>query len=144
MGLIFIFVGYALRLSSHSPVVHFSSLNLTILVAMLSKLFEIQLGVAYKHINCTPIKSFPVDLRLLEQLKVEYEVLPEWKSDIASIKNYDDLPLAARTAYVQRIEELVGIPVHYIGVRPGHSVTFENEACMLYKLGSEEHGEENP
>ncbi|KAF5477645.1 hypothetical protein F2P56_004265 [Juglans regia] len=134
MGLIFVFVGSALRLSSHSPVVHFSSLNLTILVAMLSKLLEIQLGVAYKHINGTPIKSFLGDLRLLEQLKVEYEVLPEWKSDISSIKNYADLPLAARTAYVQRIEEL-GVPVHYMGVRPGHSVTFEIEACMLYKLG---------
>lgn len=95
----------------------FSSLNLTKL-DVLSELPEIQLGVAYKHIDGTPIKSFPGDLHLLEQLKVEYEVLPGWKSDISSIRNYADLPLAART-YVERIEELVGVPIHYIGIGPG-------------------------
>lgn len=46
----------------------FSSLNLTKL-DVLSDLPEIQLGVAYKHADGTPIKSFPADLRLLEQLK---------------------------------------------------------------------------
>ena len=45
-----------------------SSLNLTKL-DVLSDLPEIRLGVSYKHINGTPIKSFPADLRLLEQLK---------------------------------------------------------------------------
>lgn len=46
----------------------FSSLNLTKL-DVLSDLPELQLGVAYKQIDGTPIKSFPADLRLLEQLK---------------------------------------------------------------------------
>jgi len=49
---------------------------------------------------------------------VEYEVLPGWKTDISSVRNYGDLPVAAQN-YVERIEELVGIPVHYIGVGPG-------------------------
>ncbi|KAK7823906.1 adenylosuccinate synthetase 2 [Quercus suber] len=70
----------------------FSSLNLTKL-DVLSDLPEIWLGV-------------------------EYEVLPGWKCDISSIRNYTDLPLAART-YVERIEELVGVPIHYIGIGPG-------------------------
>ena len=46
----------------------FSSLNLTKL-DVLSELPEIQLGVAYKRVDGTPIKSFPADLVLLEQLK---------------------------------------------------------------------------
>ncbi|KAH9703541.1 Adenylosuccinate synthetase [Citrus sinensis] len=79
---------------------------------------EIQLGVAYKRVDGTPIKSFPADLVLLEQLKVEYEVLPGWQSDISSIRNYSDLPKAARQ-FVERIEELVGVPINYIGVGPG-------------------------
>ncbi|KAK9125359.1 hypothetical protein Scep_014205 [Stephania cephalantha] len=95
----------------------FSSLNLTKL-DVLSELSKIQLGVSYRRIDGTPIKSFPADLRVLEQLKVEYEVLPGWKCDISSIRNYADLPVAARR-YVERIEELVGVPVHYIGVGPG-------------------------
>ncbi|XP_010247193.1 PREDICTED: adenylosuccinate synthetase 2, chloroplastic-like [Nelumbo nucifera] len=95
----------------------FSSLNLTKL-DVLSDLPEIRLGVSYKQIDGTPVKSFPADLHVLEQLKVEYEVLPGWQCDISSIRNYEDLPLAARQ-YVERIEELVGIPIHYIGVGPG-------------------------
>ncbi|KAL6988855.1 adenylosuccinate synthase, partial [Sarracenia purpurea var. burkii] len=58
----------------------FSSLNLTKL-DVLSDLLEIQLGV-------------------------DYEVLPGWQCDISSVRNYSDLPKAARL-YVERIEELV-------------------------------------
>ncbi|KAL1187230.1 hypothetical protein V6Z11_A01G235500 [Gossypium hirsutum] len=47
----------------------FSSLNLTKL-DVLSDLPEIKLGVAYKHVDGTPVESFPADLQLLEQLKV--------------------------------------------------------------------------
>lgn len=47
--------------------------------------------------------------------QVEYEKIPGWQSDISSIKNFSDLPKAARD-YVERIEELVGVPVHYIGI----------------------------
>lgn len=46
----------------------FSSLNLTKL-DVLSEFDEIQLGVAYKRLDGTPIDSFPADLRVLEQLK---------------------------------------------------------------------------
>ncbi|KAK3446751.1 hypothetical protein EUGRSUZ_A02394 [Eucalyptus grandis] len=102
----------------------FSSLNLTKL-DVLSDLPEIQLGVAYNQIDGIPIESFPADLRLLEQLKVEYEVLPGWKCDISSVRSYSDLPKAARQ-YVERIEELVGIPIHYIGIGPGRD-------ALIYK-----------
>ncbi|GAB4843837.1 Adenylosuccinate synthetase 2, chloroplastic [Ancistrocladus abbreviatus] len=94
-----------------------SALNLTKL-DVLSDLPEIQLGVAYKDVDGMPIKSFPADLRVLEHLKVDYEVLPGWQSDISTIRNYADLPQAARR-YVERIEELVGVPIHFIGVGPG-------------------------
>ncbi|KAK4749476.1 hypothetical protein SAY87_026925 [Trapa incisa] len=102
----------------------FSSLNLTKL-DVLSELPEIQLGVAYRELDGTPIDSFPADLRVLDQLKVEYEVLPGWQTDISSIRNYSDLPKAARQ-YVERIEELIGVPIHYIGVGPGRD-------ALIYK-----------
>lgn len=57
--------------------------------------------------------------------KVDYEVLPGWQIDISSIRNYKDLPQAARQ-YVERIEELVGVPIHYIGVGPGRD-------ALIYK-----------
>ncbi|CAF1849105.1 hypothetical protein Bca4012_031365 [Brassica carinata] len=102
----------------------FASLNLTKL-DVLSDLDEIQLGVAYKKSDGTRVDSFPGDLRLLEELQVEYEVLPGWKSDISSIRNYADLPKAAQQ-YVERIEELVGVPIHYIGIGPGRD-------ALIYK-----------
>ncbi|CAN4118584.1 unnamed protein product [Withania somnifera] len=102
----------------------FASLNLTKL-DVLSDLSEIQLGVTYRHPDGSTLNSFPSDLRLLEQIKVEYEVLRGWQSDISSIRKYSDLPKAARD-YVERIEELVGVPIHYIGVGPGRD-------ALIYK-----------
>ncbi|KAK7406389.1 hypothetical protein VNO78_08013 [Psophocarpus tetragonolobus] len=89
----------------------FSALNLTKL-DILSNLDEIQLGVSYKLADGTPVKSFPSDLRLLEQLNVEYEVVPGWKSDISCVRNYSDLPKAARQ-YVER-----SYPLHWCWARP--------------------------
>ncbi|XP_010908274.1 adenylosuccinate synthetase, chloroplastic [Elaeis guineensis] len=95
----------------------FSALNLTKL-DVLSKFSEIKLGVSYKQLGGKRVESFPADLQVLEQILVDYEVLPGWQSDISSIRNYRDLPQAARQ-YVEKIEELVGVPIHYIGVGPG-------------------------
>ncbi|XP_073317827.1 adenylosuccinate synthetase 2, chloroplastic [Primulina huaijiensis] len=102
----------------------FSSLNLTKL-DVLSDLSEIQLGVRYKQIDGTQVLSFPSDLRTLEQIQVEYEVLPGWQCDISSIREYSKLPETARK-YVERIEELIGVPIHYIGVGPGRD-------ALIYK-----------
>ncbi|CAH1432271.1 unnamed protein product [Lactuca virosa] len=102
----------------------FSSLNLTKL-DVLSDLSEIKLGVSYKHTNGTPMNSFPADLTDLEESKVEYESMPGWQADISSVRSYADLPKAARE-YVERIEELVGVPIHYIGVGPGRD-------ALIYK-----------
>lgn len=102
----------------------FSALNLTKL-DVLSELPEIKLGVSYKQLGGKRIESFPADLQVMEQIQVEYEVMPGWQSDITSIRKYEDLPRAARQ-YVQTIEELVGVPIHYIGVGPGRD-------ALIYK-----------
>ncbi|KAM3363168.1 adenylosuccinate synthetase 2, chloroplastic [Capsicum galapagoense] len=102
----------------------FASLNLSKL-DLLSDLSKIQLGVTYRLPDGSILNSFLSDLHLLEQIKVEYEVLPGWQSDISSIRKYSDLPKAARE-YVERIEELVGVPIHYIGIGPGRD-------AFLYK-----------
>lgn len=102
----------------------FSSLNLTKL-DVLSDLPEIRIGVSYKQLNGTSMSSFPSDLRILDQVQVEYEVLPGWNCDISSVRKYSELPATARQ-YVERIEELVGVPVNYIGVGPGRD-------ALIYK-----------
>lgn len=48
-------------------------------------------------------------------MKVKYEELKGWETDISSAKSFNDLPENAQK-YIQFIEAFVGIKVQYIGV----------------------------
>ena len=63
-----------------------------------------------------PTKTFPLFPELREAKPV-YIDMPGWQEDISSIRQYLDLPAAARK-YVETIEELIGVPVKYISVGP--------------------------
>ena len=53
-----------------------------------------------------------------------YEELPGWSEDITKAKKWLDLPVAAR-AYVNRVEQLAGVPVSLVSVGPGRSQTIQ-------------------
>ncbi|KAL2915357.1 Adenylosuccinate synthase [Polyrhizophydium stewartii] len=91
----------------------YTSLNLTKL-DILDGLDEIKIGVAYHH-NGKKLDAFPADLTVLEQVTVEYETLPGWKTDISACRRFEDLPVNAQR-YVTRVEQLVGVPIEWIGV----------------------------
>eukprot|EP00882_Tetradesmus_deserticola_P016386 GHRQ01017498.1.p1 GENE.GHRQ01017498.1~~GHRQ01017498.1.p1 ORF type:complete len:359 (+),score=142.23 GHRQ01017498.1:116-1192(+) len=95
----------------------FTHLNLTKL-DVLSDLPEIQVGVGYKVKGKTLSSSMPASIEDLESAEVVYETLPGWKQDISGVRQWADLPKAAQE-YVQRVEDLVGVPVKWIGVGPG-------------------------
>jgi len=59
----------------------------------------------------------PSNLRILQDIEVEYEVLPGWKEDISGARTFEDLPENAK-AYVLRVQELLGVPIRWIGVGP--------------------------
>ncbi|KXZ48552.1 hypothetical protein GPECTOR_27g723 [Gonium pectorale] len=92
-------------------------LNITKL-DVLSGLDEIKIGVGYKTKDGATLRSVPADLETLESVEVVYETMPGWKSDISGVRDWKDMPAAAK-AYVERLEELVGIHVKWIGVGPG-------------------------
>ena len=46
-----------------------------------------------------------------------YEVLPGWQEDISQVRKWQDLPANAQK-YVQKIEEMSGIPVTFVSVGP--------------------------
>lgn len=48
---------------------------------------------------------------------VEYEELPGWKENISGARKFSDLPRNCQS-YVLRVEELLGIPIRWIGVGP--------------------------
>ena len=45
----------------------------------------------------------------LDQVEVDYVTIPGWKSDITSVRKFEDLPPNAQ-AYVKKVEEIVQIP----------------------------------
>lgn len=59
-------------------------------------------------------------------LKMNF-ILFRWKKDISKITNYKDLPQEAKD-YLHRVEELLGVPVTWIGVGP------EREAIITKDL----------
>jgi adenylosuccinate synthase len=49
-----------------------------------------------------------------------YESWPGWQTDTSGCRAWDELPGAAR-AYLRRIEELAGAPIHFVSVGPERS-----------------------
>ncbi|MFN2227527.1 MAG: adenylosuccinate synthase [Anaerolineae bacterium] len=88
---------------------------------VLSRFDQLEICVAYE-LDGRRVESFPTDLAVLARCQPVYEVLPGWGTDITTARTFGDLPLQAR-AYVQRIEDLLGIPVSCISVGPGREQT---------------------
>ena len=75
---------------------------------------EIKLAVEYK-IDGSVICGFPSSLENLAKVEVVYEVFKGWMTPTTHIRDCIDLPDNAKL-YLRRIEELLGIPIKYIGV----------------------------
>ncbi|XP_046327868.1 adenylosuccinate synthetase-like [Haliotis rufescens] len=75
---------------------------------------EIKIGIAY-YIDGKKLDTFPASDEDLLKVEVEYVTLPGWKSNTENIRTLADLPKNALN-YVRKIEELVEIPVWWIGV----------------------------
>jgi adenylosuccinate synthase len=64
----------------------------------------------------------PVGAEELERCHPVYEELPGWMESTVGIKSYDALPKGAR-AYLERIEELAGVPLDLISTGPDREET---------------------
>lgn len=96
----------------------FTSINLTKL-DVLTGLPEVKIGKAYKFKGAY-LTTMPANLTTLSDVEVEYEVLPGWTEDISSCKSFEELPPNCQR-YVLRVQELLGIPIRWIGVGPNRN-----------------------
>ena len=71
--------------------------------------------------------SLPDDVEALSECEPVYEDLPGWSGSTSGLERFEDLPENAR-AYLQRIEELVGVPVAMVSTGPDRSQTIVREA----------------
>jgi adenylosuccinate synthase len=81
----------------------------------LSYMDEIPICEAYE-IDGKRVDSFPFT-PLLDRAKPVIKTMPGWKTDIAGIQNYSDLPKEAR-AYIEYIEKAVECPIKYVSTGP--------------------------
>ena len=75
---------------------------------------EIPVGVAYR-LEGDRGEELPSTVDLLERVRPEYETLPGWRQPTTGARRLTDLPAEAR-AYLDRLEELAGVPIRYVGV----------------------------
>ncbi len=90
---------------------------------VLTGLDRIRICVAY-NINGKRIDHMPADIRSLAQCEPVYEELPGWNEDISNAGDMDQLPGRTRD-YLERIEEITGVPLSIVSVGPQREETIE-------------------
>lgn len=79
----------------------------------IGKLDKIKLCVAYNHNGDVNMK-YSTNAKYISECEPVYEEFDGNFGDISKIKNREDLPENAKV-YLNRIEELVGVPIKFIG-----------------------------
>ncbi|HIS82886.1 TPA: adenylosuccinate synthase [Candidatus Scatenecus faecavium] len=84
---------------------------------------EIKVCTAYKDKRDGKIyKHYPTDVFMHKYLEPVYETHQGWKTDISGIREYEKLPENCRK-YLERLEELLGVPVSIVSVGPDREQT---------------------
>jgi len=83
---------------------------------ILDKLDEIKIGVSYMK-NGVKMEHYPSSVKQFEGIQVEYITCPGWKTCIADIRKFDDLPQNCKH-YILIVEAMLGLPIRWIGVGP--------------------------
>jgi adenylosuccinate synthase len=91
------------------------------LLDVLSEPDEIKICTAYE-LDGERVDDFPGDAFLLDRCRPVYETLPGWRANLSDARKLADLPAAARR-YVDRLGEMLGLPVTIISVGPDREQT---------------------
>ncbi len=84
---------------------------------VLSHFDPIKIAIAYDSLG-ERYEEMPRQQRVLYNCAPVYEEHEGWSVDISDVREYHDLPKAAQQ-FVERVEELAGVPITSVGVGPG-------------------------
>jgi adenylosuccinate synthase len=90
---------------------------------VLDELDTLRICVGYRYAGAA-VEHFPNDLEVLEACEPVYEDVPGWLSPTTGARTYEELPRNAQK-YIERIEELLDLPVTFISVGPERSETIQ-------------------
>lgn len=88
---------------------------------VLDGLKELQLCTGYE-LDGEVIDILPMGADEISRCKPIYETLPGWSDSTVGVTDYDKLPINARL-YLQRIEQVTGVPIHIISTSPDRDHT---------------------
>ena len=95
----------------------YSSIALTKL-DVLDRFDRIRIGVAYRDpADAREWTTVPAATSAYERLEPVYEEATGWQADTTGCRSWEALPEAAR-AYVERLEQLAGVPISHVSVGP--------------------------
>jgi len=92
---------------------------------VLTGLDPVKICVGYE-VDGQEIGYPPESTKLLARCNPIYEDNPGWKEDITSVTDFDDLPENAK-AYIERLEDLLGVDISAISVGPGRDQAIYRE-----------------
>ncbi len=81
---------------------------------ILDKMPRLKICTAYK-VDGKKIDGFPASVTVLEKCEPVYEDLAGWEKPTSDVRKFKDLPPNAKR-YIERLEELIGLPVSLISV----------------------------
>lgn len=90
-------------------------------IDVLQNLPQLKICTGYE-LDGERLEHMPQNEGDLERVKPIYEVLPGFEDDIDQCKSYEELPSEVRK-YIERIEEILQVPVEYISVGPDRDQT---------------------
>ncbi|MGH3665606.1 MAG: adenylosuccinate synthase [Egibacteraceae bacterium] len=90
---------------------------------VLSAFETLRLCRAYRY-QGQEYNHFPPHQSIFHHAKPVYDELPGWRTDLTGAGAYADLPKEAQV-YVDRLEELAGVPIRWVSVGPARSQTLE-------------------
>ncbi|MBL6959785.1 MAG: adenylosuccinate synthase [Anaerolineales bacterium] len=93
---------------------------------ILSAFEEIRICTGYEF-GGVKVHFYDLDSYQLGRVKPIYETLPGWQSDIRGVRKFSDLPPEAQ-AYVERVEELVGVRVGWVANGPEREALMERDS----------------
>lgn len=92
-------------------------------IDVFDKFDEIKVCIAYKDIRDGKIYTqYPTNVFMHKYLEPVYETFKGWNTDISGIRDYAQLPQNCKK-YLERLEELIGVPISIVSVGPDREQT---------------------
>ncbi|MFN2484454.1 MAG: adenylosuccinate synthase [Candidatus Limnocylindria bacterium] len=104
-------VSFSVRLAGYSAIA-LTKLD------VLDRYPRIPVCVAYRDpLTGERVTTIPASDTRYARLEPVYEELPGWEANTTAARSWDELPVPARR-YVERLEELAGVPISHVSVGP--------------------------